>query len=303
MYLFYVSVAILIYSFINFLDKFLISKYCKHVSEGALLVFSSLIGLPVAILIILFQVNPFQFSHFEVSLLIISGLLYIISLIPYMYALGAGDVSSVVPTFLMMPVISIIFGLIFLGEQIGLGEVIAMLIIIIGAFFISFSIDESQNLKFNKKMLLASLVYSLGISGMAVLFKDVALDRDYWAAQFWYQIGYVLAGIVLLIVPTYRKSFVEIAVRQGKFSIWSINMSAEALTSIADISFRYATLLGAVAVVQTVALGLQPIIVFVYSVILTLLFPKFTHEKLVKKELIRRFGITIIMIMAVFYLQ
>ena len=303
MYLFYVSVAILIYSFINFLDKFLISKYCKHVSEGALLVFSSLIGLPVAILIILFQVNPFQFSHFEVSLLIISGLLYIISLIPYMYALGAGDVSSVVPTFLMMPVFSIIFGLIFLGEQIGLGEVIAMLIIIIGAFFISFSIDESQNLKFNKKMLLASLVYSLGISGMAVLFKDVALDRDYWAAQFWYQIGYVLAGIVLLIVPTYRKSFVEIAVRQGKFSIWSINMSAEALTSIADISFRYATLLGAVAVVQTVALGLQPIIVFVYSVILTLLFPKFTHEKLVKKELIRRFGITIIMIMAVFYLQ
>ena len=303
MYLFYVSVAILIYSFINFLDKFLISKYCKHVSEGALLVFSSLIGLPVAILIILFQVNPFQFSHFEVSLLIISGLLYIISLIPYMYALGAGDVSSVVPTFLMIPVFSIIFGLIFLGEQIGLGEVIAMLIIIIGAFFISFSIDESQNLKFNKKMLLASLVYSLGISGMAVLFKDVALDRDYWAAQFWYQIGYVLAGIVLLIVPTYRKSFVEIAVRQGKFSIWSINMSAEALTSIADISFRYATLLGAVAVVQTVALGLQPIIVFVYSVILTLLFPKFTHEKLVKKELIRRFGITIIMIMAVFYLQ
>ena len=107
----------------------------------------------------------------------------------------------------------------------------------------------------------------------------------------------------MLIVPTYRKSFVEIAVRQGKFSIWSINMSAEALTSIADISFRYATLLGAVAVVQTVALGLQPIIDFVYSVILTLLFPKFTHDKLVKKELIRRFGITIIMIMAVFYLQ
>lgn len=303
MYITYVLFAIFIYSFINYLDKFLISKYCKDVSEGVLLIFSGLIGLPVAFAIVVFGVDPNQFSRADIFLLILAGFFYIITLIPYMYAIGAGDVSSVVPTFLMMPVFSLSLGYVFLSEQITLFQLLLMIIVVICAVAISFSTNEAKSLKFNKKMFLASMIYSFGISSMAILFKEVAVDANYWAAQFWYQIGYFLAAIFLLVIPQYRNSFTKIAFGSAKKSVWGINFSAEAITNLGDIAYRYATMLGVVAVVQTVALGLQPIIVFILAIFFSVFFPRFSSEVISKSELIRKLMIIIIMVLAVYKLQ
>jgi len=81
----------------NYIDKYLLEKHFKTGGAGALLIFSALIGLPLIILIPLFDAGVFVVGVRNAIIMIISGSVYLFGFLPYFYALKNDEASFVVP--------------------------------------------------------------------------------------------------------------------------------------------------------------------------------------------------------------
>lgn len=93
----------------SYIDKYLLSKFFQEEKNlSILLIFSSAIGVVVLPFIFFFADNVFAISNMNKLLMIGGGAIYILSIIPYLYALHKDDTSTVVPLFQMIAPISLI---------------------------------------------------------------------------------------------------------------------------------------------------------------------------------------------------
>lgn len=101
----------------NYVDKYLLSKvFHEEKNLSVLLIFSSIIGIVLLPFIRFFANDVFTISNINKLMMIGGGVVYILSLIPYLYALNKDDASTVVPLFQLVAPISLIMGYFFLGE-------------------------------------------------------------------------------------------------------------------------------------------------------------------------------------------
>jgi drug/metabolite transporter (DMT)-like permease len=298
-----ILLAVTIFSLTNHYDKYLINKYARDFSIGMLLIFSGLIGLPTALIIWLFLGSTlFTISGFSILLLVLSGFFYILSLVPYMYAIESDDVSTITPIFLIMPVITYTLSYAFLGEVLTITQVIAMFVVITGVFLIStHEMDENHKLKIKVKYrtLLLVLASSILNSSLIVFFKYAAIEENYFLSMFWNQLGYILGGFALLLVPSYRRGFLLLLSNRKNSTVVLYNFLGEIINIIGDFNYRYALILAPVTIVQTLALGFQPIFVFLLGIIFTMFIPWFATENISKKILIHKGILITIMCIAV----
>src|SRR3989338_5774192 len=100
----------------NHCDKYLISRYFNGVGTGALVLFSSLVGLLVLPVILLFQPTVIEVSFSNALAMIVSGIIAIIGIVLYLYAMKKDEASIVTPLFQTIPVFAFILGYFVLGE-------------------------------------------------------------------------------------------------------------------------------------------------------------------------------------------
>ena len=275
------------WSLTNHIDKYLISKYFKGGAIGAVMIFSASIAILLLPIIIIIQ--PSVLQNFNISYLLIAtnGTLYLLATLPYFYALEKDDASLTVPLFQMIPVFSFILGYIFLKETLNLTQIIGGVIIMISSIFISLNISDIKKMRMKWDvfglMALSSILYALNF----IIFKHFAIETDFWTTSFWEYIGFALFGIFLLLfIKSYRKGFLN-AIRQNKFQVLGINGLNEIFNIIAKIAFNFASILTPVTMVWIIN-GLQPVFVFLFGIVLTLLLPKISQEDISKKTLIQR---------------
>ncbi len=132
--------APLLWAISNFIDKFLVSKYFKG-GTGTLVIYSCLIGFPVALLIGVYKQYVTNIAPLTAILIALNGCLYITFLFPYFKALKKADTSIVIPFFQTIPVLGFILAFFILGETLTLKQIIASLLIIIGAVGICIKFD------------------------------------------------------------------------------------------------------------------------------------------------------------------
>ena len=276
-----------LWSITNHIDKYLLSKYFKEGSVGALMVFSSLIG--VILLPIIYFIHPAVITSFNWSYLLISinGLFYLSAVLPYFYALQKDETSITVPLFQMIPVYSFVLGYLFLGEKLTIMQIIGGLIILLGALFISLEIETIKHFKLKKDvfllMTLSSLLYSINF----ILFKFFAIDYNFYITSFWEYVGFAFFAIILILfIKKYRNEFFKV-IKVNSIKVVSVNGINEIINIIAKIAFNFASLIVPVTLVWIVN-GSQPFFVFIFGIILTLLFPKFAKEDLSKKVLLQK---------------
>src|ERR1700752_2971005 len=90
-----------LWALVNIFDQYLVSKYSTGTrGSGGLVLFSSLIGIFVAILIAIFTPDVFSVSFLDKVLLVTTGGITIAWVILYLFSLEIEDVSAVVPWFL-----------------------------------------------------------------------------------------------------------------------------------------------------------------------------------------------------------
>src|SRR5262249_4261516 len=268
----WISIALLapaLWALGNHIDKYLLGRRLDQRGVGSLMLFSALIGLPILPLILLFRPGVFLLSFLDAAILMLNGMLYVLGLLPYFYALQKDEASVVVPLFQTSAVFSYILGLLVLDEQLTGWQIGAALLIVVGSILITLEIEQRRS-KFKAKlfalMLLASLLNALNW----LLFKVVAVREDFWISSFWEYAGFALAGLLMLLfIKSYRHEFMAV-LRQSKLNVLGLVAINENLSLAAKTAPNLASLLAPPALISTLP-GLQALFVFLFGP----LFPLF----------------------------
>jgi drug/metabolite transporter (DMT)-like permease len=262
----------------NHIDKYLLDKQLDRRGVGSLMISSALIGALVMPLILIVQPNVLRITIAHAALVMLNGMLYVLGLLPYFYALQRDEASIVVPLFQSSAVFSYVLGLLVLGEDLTGWQLSAALLIICGSILIALELGQRRSIfkaDVFALMLLASFLNALNW----LLFKFVAVQEHFWVSSFWEYAGFALVGALMLIfVKTYRLEFIAL-LRQSKFNVLGLVALNETASLAAKTATNVASLMVPLALISTVN-GLQPLFVLVYGVLLTLYLPRYGQERL-----------------------
>jgi drug/metabolite transporter (DMT)-like permease len=290
-----------LWSATNHIDKYLLGKYFKGGGVGALMVFSSLIGLFLLPIIAIWHPEVLSFSQNSI-LIAVNGFLYILAVLPYFYALQKDEASIAVPLFQLIPVFSYVLAYFVLGETLTNNQILGGLLIVIGAIAISLDLTDGKKIKFKKEvfwlMMLSSLIFALNF----LFFKFFAIQSSFWFTSFWEYVGFaVFAFLLMIFIKPYRREFISV-MKKNRVAVLTLNGVNEIINIIAKVSFNYASLLTPITITWIVN-GFQPLFVFAYGVILTIFFPHISKESLLKKHLAQKIMAIIVMFLGTYLLS
>lgn len=293
---FYIAlISPIAHSFVNHLDKYLLSKYLKGGSVGTLVLFSALFSVLALPVILVIQPEAISsVSFYQGFLLCLNGAFLVTAIICYLYALETDEATYVAPLFQLIPVFSLILGYVFLGEVLTISQLLAMCIIVAGGVLISLEFGTGKiNLRSKTLglMLLASGLYAINL----ILFKMIAGEQGFVNSLFWDLLGKVIFGIILYFtVGSYRKQFNNL-IKSNSAKVFGLNGFNEILALIGEVAIIYAALFAPVALVQSVS-STQPLFVFIVGIILTLYFPKIAQENINRRILIQKIAATVVIV-------
>lgn len=285
----------------NYLDKYLLSRYFAHQGNGALIIFSSLIGLVTLPVIMVMAPEVVATTTQDAVLMILNGMIYVLALLPYFSAMRDDDASVVAPLFQLIPVIGYGLGYIFLGETLAPMQLVAGSIILIGAFVIALE-QTADRIRIRWRPLLLMALSSGLMALNSVLFKVFALDHTYWVTSFWGYAGLGLFGLGwLILTPQARREFKAVW-QTNSLPALGLNTLNEVVNIMGMLVVNYALLLAPVALIF-LAGAAQPLFILAIGILLTVLFPHVVRETMDRNTLIQK-GIAIaILVVGAFLLD
>jgi drug/metabolite transporter (DMT)-like permease len=273
--------ATALYGMTNFIEKYILDK--KVSDPNVVMVLScfmnGFLGLILFIFFPQFRINNIGQS----LLLLISGALMIVYILPYLKALYLEDTSLIIPLFQLISVFTLIFEAIFFGQFLSIRQILGMVIIILSGLMLG-NTHILQILKPRKTFWLMMLSCFL-VSFCFIIFKGVSENIGFWKSVTYNLLGGGLTGVVLCLLPRNRALLKKIDYR----SIWLIFLADDLIDAIARFCYFYATTFTMVTLVQLIG-ATQGYFVLIYGIILTLLFPKIIKEdirwKTIKNKLL-----------------
>lgn len=282
----FIALAPLLWSIVNHLDKYLISKYFKGGGVGGLMIFSSFFSIILLPIILFVDKSVFSVGYIDATILILAGLANAVSIWLYLLALSYDETTIIVPFMQMIPIFSFALGYLFLGEILTINQVIGGVIIILGVILLTVNINSREKTTIRFKTLMLMFGHSFLYALYGVLFKFVSLDEGFWSGAFWESIGLVFSGFFFFMVPSYRTEFFQV-LRDNSKAVLGLNLTGEAITIIGNWITTYSSLFVPVALVSLVA-AYQPLFVFIIGIFLTLYLPKIAEENITKKVLFQK---------------
>lgn len=284
-WIFALILAPAMFAAVNHIDSNLLNQ--QKAGIKALIVFSSLIGLVAALLILIFNFGEiFSLDGMTVILLIVVGIFEIVSIVFYLYAMNEEETSLVAPLMQMISVLGLILGFFFFGEVPTSVQLLGAVLIIASGAYLNITEEEDGKLKFNKKvfflMIGASIFFALG----GVVFKLANAEPSFWVASFWQHVSLGLCGVVLLLFGSFRREFKAVFKKNTK-AILGFSALNEVLNVGGNMLLFFTLLLAPVGLVY-LGESTQPMFVLLFGVLLAKFFPDGTNERMGKKEIIRR---------------
>lgn len=297
-WIFYALLAPALWAAVNHIDKYIISKYFKEIPATLLVLFTSFTALLGAILISLFvPIGNITFS--QALWIMLGGMIFVASYIPYIYALKEDEASLVAPLFQMVFVFSFILGFLFLGEKLSFMQFVASIFIVAGAVTLSVDLDSSVRKLRSKtffRMILASFLIALNM----LIFKMIALESSFWVTTFWEYIGAFLFGFAIVIFsPLSRQAFFNIIRKNSIILKW--NLFNEILNLLARLSAGFASLVVPLVLISLLN-GVQPFFVVVYGAIIPFIFKNVEKEKFYGKYVIQKIVSILLMCIGAYFL-
>jgi len=176
-------------------------------------------------------------------------------------------------------------------------QIIGLLIVVAGGILISFKRIEGSIFKPRKSLwliLLSSLMYG----SIGIFFRFVVKNSSVWTTISYEYMGTGLAALSLLLFPKIRRGIREDL--KGIRSSLHLIAADKALGIGAQVSEGFAVSLAAVPLVSTVG-SIQPFLMLVEGIILTLWFPHLIKENIKKETIVHKF-ISILLIFFGLYL-
>ncbi len=279
----FATLAPALYAASTFIDRFLVEKKIRDY------LFLSILsgGVALAAGAILFVVRGFPvLDPVYATIILISGILFEIALVPYYRAISLEDASRVAPLFQVIPVFVLILSYFILHEAPTAYEFIGFLFLIGGAFALGreeggtgfFKVDA-----FFWYAMLAAFLYAVP----GVLFKFVLGYANFWDTLAYEFLGGALGSIPLILLRAADPEHDGSDLRALSSQVWALIISNELIYVIARFFTFYAIMLAPVYLVSAVG-SIGPVFVFLYGIAFSLWFPAIIREDLRREALIKK---------------
>lgn len=278
-WLIYALLSPAIFGITNYIDKFLLEKH--NISPTVITIYSGIAGLTAGI-VVLFLIGFYPVDLKSASILLASGFLTSIYLLPYYKALSLDETSLVVPLLQTYPIFVLILGFIFLGENLSLQQYVGSLFVIIAALSLSVENLKGKIFKLRKSfflMLLSSFLFALA----QLLYKFGVINIPFWNTLPYEGFGIALGALAVLIYKGNLNRFVK-ETKKFKRRIFVFVGINELIYLLARYTGYFAISLASVGIVSVIA-GIQPLFTLIYGIILSLWFPFILKEVITKKTL------------------
>lgn len=290
----YAFLTPLFYSFSNYLDKFLLEKKIRNPFAMTVVsgVASGCIGL------IIWGLSGFRLIGFlPTALMFLAGLLLIFYLLPYFAALKAEDASTIVPMFQFIPVFTLVLSSVFLNETLTGKQTCGLLLVIVAGVLISLRRIE-KNIFRPRKALLFMLMASFLYGSIGVLFRFVVRDVNFWTTFAYEYMGTGLGALLLLSLSASVRRTLH-AEKKALLSSVGIISFNNAICILAQLAESFAMSLVAVPLVNIVG-SIQPLMVFIEGILLTLFFPHIVKENISRGVLLLKSSSIVLMLSGLF---
>lgn len=297
MWLFITISAYFINAGVYIADKFLLSKKI-HSS----IAYAFYVGVWSIFNVCLLFFWPWMPNLQELTLDLLAGLLFLVTLVFWYKALHQSEASRVVPIVgALVPIFSFILSFVFLGEILSKQQILAFIILICGGVLIS--IKHTKVYSYQKlvsrirevigeivgdvpagaqptsRILVNSVVAAVFFAVYYVLMKYIYLNQPFVGSFVYSRLGSFVGVILMLFVPDWRR----IIFKQQKGAKTPKNLfyflTVRLLAAAAFIMINWAISLGNVAIVNALQ-GVQYLFLFVIILLISNKFPKVLNEQL-----------------------
>ncbi len=267
------------------LDKYLVERYFKNADVAVLLLFTALMGLVLMPVIAAFEPRVLARDPLSITLMMLSGLLYMGGVFFYLQALQGHEASVVAPFFQSSPLFGYVLAYLVLGETLTPLQLTGGALIVIGILSVSIGGRGSRE---PFRWRLAGLMLACGfiLSLSTLIFKAFAVKEEFWPTTFWMFGGEALFGFGFLCIARYRRQFIEL-LRANSAALIGINASNELINLGGALGNRYALLFAPLAIVQAIG-STTTLFVFVIGIALTVFAPGLSRESLDPRELVQK---------------
>lgn len=276
--------AAILFSGVSITDKFVLVHFkCKPV---LIILISAIVGL-------FFGIGAFAWNGFvlitgeQLLLAFISSLSFVGMVYFYFKAMELEDVSKVIPLFYINPLFILILAGIFLNETLTTRNYLGVFLIVIGSVFLSFK----KSLAFKSRLgFLFTILSALCIAVNQVIVKYLLNFQDYWTV-----FAYVRMGAFLIIIPVLIFNFADLK-RMFRQKLPAVGLIAlnESITFLAYLALTFASSVGMISLVNAI-IATQPFFVLVFTIILSLIYPRVIDEKFKASTFALKFAAVLVM--------
>jgi uncharacterized membrane protein len=203
---------------------------------------------------------------------LVAGAFYAIMILFYFIAAKREEISRVVPLLYTAPLFVAILAAMFIGESLNLGQYFGVGLIIAGALLISYK----GSFKLGKTFWFCILAaFTIAIS--EVITKYLLNYTDYWTVFGYSRIGSFIGLIPIFFL--YSKDLVKAVKEVTPAALMSLS---EIITVVGLLFLTVAFSLGDATLVSALN-SIQPFIVLIFSIILSIFLPKIVKEEISAK--------------------
>lgn len=275
---------------VNFLDKFLLGSY--DLEPAVITIYSGFIALIIGLIVFLF-IGFHPIDAKSILIILLSGVLTELILLPYFKALSLDETSRVVPLFNFGPIFVILLSFVILQEQLLIKQYIGATFIICSGFLLSMKKLDFSIFKLRPAfyyMLLASFFTAAAF----VLFKLGIHTSGFWQVLPYEGLGLGIGGVLIFLYPSNTKLILVKTKQMRKKAFFF--MTIEEIVYISTQYLKYFA--GSLIPVSLVSalVGTQSLFSLIYGIILSLYAPNIAKEVLSRENI----GVKVIAIAGMF---
>ena len=285
-WIFYTFLAVNFSSITNIFDKFFVSKKYKSIYSFAVVI--NIAYLIFFSITAIFIRNTF-ILNWGLFWTIVASLAYYLMWIFWWKALTTGEVSRVIAIFFTSPILNALLAAMFLKESLSWSKWLAIFFIVVGGVLSTWE-EKKAKKNFNKAYIFALLAAVFASFGN-ILSKQAMV---YWQPLTVQVVGYLVALPLYLLLLVNKQVFSEVKKTLVNLRSFLFIFLRGFMGFLATCSFTLAVGAGPVSLVVALN-GTQPLLILVYSTLISIFFPKFIKEEISRKALSTK-AIAIIMI-------
>lgn len=292
-WIFFSLIAPLFWTGSNFIDKFVLDRHSKGVADY--LFFSTITNLPICAALITLFGWPHLTHDAWIPLMV--GIFVVLSYGFYARALQVGDTTRIVLLYKLIPVLTLTLAFLLLGQKLSPRELVGFFVILAGALAVSQDGKRGRFMAGFGWILIAMLMWA----GLTLLTDYGLTTMDYWHFAIIESFGSAVAGAMLFIVPSVRRSVV--AGLQGasrrKYGWFTIN---NLIDFAGHLSINKAFALAPSAGLVTVVMQVQSAYAIAMGALLTILLPGVVKEDISVRGLLKKSIAALIMFGGIYIL-